>query len=86
MFLIRSKSNFCQLDIDECLEYDPFPCDPNADCTDLDGSYLCECRDGYSGNGEICEGNVTFQIFHLQLNLEFWFTREQSGSSVSVLA
>ena len=63
MFLIRSKSNFCQLDIDECLENDPFPCDPKADCTDLDGSYLCECRDGYSGNGVICEGNVTLKFF-----------------------
>ena len=31
-------------------------CDVNAKCTNTVGSYLCECNDGYSGNGTYCSG------------------------------
>ena len=41
------------LDIDECtLEVDT--CDDNADCTDIDGSYICTCHVGFTGDGETC--------------------------------
>ena len=28
----------------------------NAECTDTEGSYECECRTGYSGDGFNCSG------------------------------
>ena len=43
------------LDVDECT-LDTDTCDPNAVCTNNDGSYTCECKDGYSGDGFTCEG------------------------------
>ena len=31
-------------------------CDQNANCTDTVGSYTCECRVGYDGDGNMCNG------------------------------
>ena len=45
-------------DFDEC-SLELSPCDPNADCINTDGSYSCTCKQGYTGNGRICEGNYT---------------------------
>ena len=38
------------IDINECMNI-PSPCHINATCNDTDGSYVCTCIDGYSGNG-----------------------------------
>ena len=43
------------LDIDECTA-DSSPCDENANCTNTVGSYNCICKQGFSGNGTICQG------------------------------
>ena len=43
-------------DIDECLNA-TYPCDDNATCTNIDGSYNCTCDPGFTGNGTVCEGN-----------------------------
>jgi len=45
------------LDIDEC-SADASPCDENADCTNTDGSYSCNCKQGFDGDGEVCEGKT----------------------------
>ncbi|XP_042031844.1 wall-associated receptor kinase-like 2 [Salvia splendens] len=37
----------CQ-DSDECADN---PCDPNADCTNIPGSFICKCRKSYGGDG-----------------------------------
>ena len=37
-------------DIDECAK-GSHNCDKNAGCKDIDGSFLCYCLDGYTGNG-----------------------------------
>ena len=42
-------------DIDEC-SADPSPCDENADCINVNGSYSCTCKQGFTGNGSHCEG------------------------------
>lgn len=42
-------------DIDECSS-DPSPCDENGDCTNSDGSYSCTCKQGFAGNGTVCNG------------------------------
>ena len=31
------------------------PCHPNATCTNIPGSHLCQCNAGFSGNGTHCE-------------------------------
>lgn len=46
-------------DIDECVEADA--CHADAVCTNANGSYTCQCREGYTGNGMLCEGrNLDF--------------------------
>ena len=47
------------LDIDECSN-NGSPCDENADCLNNDGSYTCTCKDGFTGNGTVCVGKVSF--------------------------
>ena len=41
-------------DILECAE---FPCDPNANCEEIPGSFVCTCMEGFTGDGLFCEGN-----------------------------
>ena len=36
-------------DIDECKQRRP--CDENATCMDLPGSFHCKCNEGFNGNG-----------------------------------
>lgn len=44
------------LDVDECLTN---PCNINAECSNVPGSFACICRPGYSGNGfDDCSGNI----------------------------
>jgi len=31
-------------------------CDENAGCNNNDGSYSCTCKQGFTGNGTVCEG------------------------------
>ena len=51
-----SKCSSCDSsDFDECLT-EPGPCGDNADCTNNDGSYSCTCKQGFTGNGIICQG------------------------------
>ncbi|XP_068687099.1 fibrillin-2-like [Montipora foliosa] len=40
-------------DIDECKVF-TFTCDVNADCHNTDGSYICSCKVGYTGDGKTC--------------------------------
>ncbi len=44
-------------DIDECAEgIDDCHRRSNATCDNVDGSFVCTCRDGFTGNGTSCEG------------------------------
>ncbi|XP_046570317.1 uncharacterized protein LOC124278610 isoform X1 [Haliotis rubra] len=40
--------------INECTE-GSFECSPDANCQDTEGDYTCVCKDGFSGDGKICE-------------------------------
>ena len=42
------------LDIDECSTSNN--CDYYADCKNTDGSYSCQCKSGYIGDGYSCSG------------------------------
>ena len=60
-------------DIDECKGN--HSCHVNATCTNTNGSYVCECRPGFNGNGRICTGEFNlfakiFRIFLLESNLK----------------
>ena len=46
------------LDINECQTN--FPCHSNATCNNTDGSYLCKCDSGYSGDGFTCAGKTKY--------------------------
>ena len=41
------------LDVDECDE--GHRCDENANCTNTEGSYQCDCIYGYQGDGYTCQ-------------------------------
>lgn len=41
------------MDIDECLSK---PCKNHALCHNIQGSYLCECRPGFTGGD--CDSNI----------------------------
>ena len=30
-------------------------CHANADCINTDGSFECSCKDGYEGDGNVCD-------------------------------
>ena len=52
----RLYSQFFNIsDIDECSSGN-HKCDPNATCTNTEGSYQCQCNSGYTGNGYNCAG------------------------------
>ena len=44
-------------DINEC-KTGANECDEDAECSNTDGGYECECRDGFTGNGSHCDGMV----------------------------
>lgn len=46
-------------DEDECL-ITRGGCDENARCVNTPGSFRCVCDDGYTGNGEVCFGQLCY--------------------------
>ena len=53
---------FIIADIDECSE-GSHTCDENANCTNTNGSFKCDCKVGFSGNGKTCEGTYICTMF-----------------------
>ena len=43
-------------DIDECAVDELHDCHVYANCTNTDGSYSCQCKQGFDGNGLNCVG------------------------------
>jgi hypothetical protein len=43
------------LDINEC-STGTHTCDQNGDCSNTVGSFTCQCRNGFTGNGQVCAG------------------------------
>ena len=43
------------LDTDECT-VGTYPCDPNASCRNTKGSFECNCKAGFTGDGKTCRG------------------------------
>ena len=61
------------IDINEC---ERRPCGVNANCVNTPESYLCVCKNGFTGNGESCQGTVlSVQQFIYKKILYSFFTR-----------
>ena len=58
-----SPFSFLILDIKECSL--PSSCHKDATCKELEGSYNCSCKEGYTGNGTHCEGMFVKSKFSL---------------------
>lgn len=57
-------------DINECLQT---PCDQNAACANMPGSFECSCNTGYVGTGLSCSGKQKLTIIILdQLWLNYF--------------
>lgn len=52
-------------DIDECTTA-THNCHGIAHCYNNDGSFTCECREGYNGDGLLCESIGECSIGHLK--------------------
>lgn len=50
-------------DIDECAQGDA-KCSKEASCVNLPGSYRCNCKHGFNGDGFNCVGE--FSVRHVQ--------------------
>ena len=55
---------FFIIDINECNNI-TYPCHANATCNNTNGSYICDCRKGYDGDGTNCTGMylISFIMF-----------------------
>ena len=60
LFMVYFHELFYFVDIDECSSDALNTCDINASCMDIEGSFLCMCDIGYTGNGTFCDGE--FQL------------------------
>ena len=49
--------NYLLSDDNEC-ESGGHDCDENALCINTEGSYKCDCNEGYNGNGFRCNGKI----------------------------
>ena len=49
------------LDIDECSN-GSHDCDVDANCTNINGSHSCTCKEGYTGKGESCQGKIRLDL------------------------
>ena len=63
---------FC-LDIDECSE-NTDNCDINANCLNNPGSYSCQCKSGFSGDGFSCSSKTNYLHYFLTFVLSFMFS------------
>lgn len=61
MIYIESHEWYFILDVDECSNATLNDCHGNATCTDTEGTYMCMCNDGYTGDGVSCDS--TFKRF-----------------------
>lgn len=54
MLLKNQILRFNCLEIDECAVGE-HKCDENASCLNTQGSYQCQCNEGFTGDGFNCE-------------------------------
>lgn len=52
---------YCTVDLNEC-ERGEHKCDRNAICINLEGTFECQCAEGYQGDGHICRSNILVSV------------------------
>lgn len=52
----------CSLDVNECVDIDPYLCPANSFCENTNGSYRCKCDKGFEKSGSLCIG-ISTQIY-----------------------
>ena len=55
------------VDIDECAT-GTHNCNENANCTNTNGNFTCQCKGGYTGDGIECEGMIYTVHVHYYYN------------------
>ena len=70
IFLFFSLFSLFLTDIDECKTY-PSKCQVNAICNNTNGSYVCKCKPGYTGDGRNCAGTVN-NLRSLQIPFNYY--------------
>ena len=55
-------------DVDECTSQ-THDCPANGVCTNVEGSFQCECRSGFTGDGKTCDGRSRDKIVAYLLSL-----------------
>ena len=71
-FVLRTFPTIISIvDVDECASSGANDCDPNAVCTNTEGSYVCRCGKGYTGDGKTCIGNTKSELYSFRLTLSF---------------
>ena len=43
-------------DVDECSDPDLYSCHDDSHCVNTYGNYTCQCDDGFTDLGELCQG------------------------------
>ena len=54
----RSLCNLLFADVDECNTPGSNNCSSNANCVSNPGSFECQCKSGYTGDGANCSGRL----------------------------
>ena len=52
------QTQFFFTDVDECAP-GTNDCDRNAECTNTEGSFTCNCKPGFTGSGFMCTGMIS---------------------------
>ena len=64
-------------------------CGMNAKCTDTEGSYMCTCSDGFTGNGSNCSGETAAGGYQRSQSINFFISLQMlmsvSWTPVSVV-
>ena len=62
-YFIKEEFLTIIVDVNECTE-ETDNCDDDATCTNTNGSFVCTCHQGYSGNGVTCLGMFFYAILN----------------------
>lgn len=69
-FKLSFINKFPISDVNECVRNNG-GCDADANCINVEGSFKCECENGFTGDGFDCRGEtVTVEYFSLEQNIK----------------
>ena len=89
---VKQKQSIFFSDVDECA-LGTSSCSADALCINTEGSFTCSCKPGYSGDGQVCAGEILFSFVTLETS-ENWghlavacgtFTRDKQRTKIYIL-